>query len=106
MSDATHRFSPLVTGTESNAFDNLGDIHKRYMLNPHVAQWLLSRDAHSDLEVVRKENSLLTSVTTSSHPEVIPDHVPDAPFPVSNDLMFLDHTIDTFALGHVRCKRP
>lgn len=85
----------------------LRHMYKRYMLNATVASWLLARDAPSDFQVVRKEHAVQVCVDPAAPPEINPPNAPEAPFPTSDDLMFLDRVEAGFALGHVGClSRP
>lgn len=94
--------SPNTNETDQSSLLQLREMYKRYMLNSVVAQWLLERHAQTDFQVVRKEKSILISISSESSPEVIPSYAPSVPFPSSEDLMFLDRHHHGFALGHVR----
>lgn len=94
--------SPNRNETNQASLIQLRDMYKRYMLNSVVAQWLLERNSTTDFQVVRQEKSILTSISSDSPPEITPHCTPRAPFPSSEDLMFLDRHHNGFALGHVR----
>lgn len=86
---------------DARDFTALRDMYKRYMVNTTVASWLLARDAPSDFQVVRKEHAVQVCVDAAAPAEIVPPSAPDAPFPTSDDLMFLDRNEAGFALGHV-----
>lgn len=86
---------------DARDFARLRDMYKRYMLNTVVAHWLLLRDAPSDYQVVRKETAVQIAVSSASDPHITPVDAPHAPFPTTNDLMFLDRVQHGFALGHI-----
>lgn len=82
-------------------FAQLRLMHKRYMSNATVASWLLLRDAPAHSHVVRKEQAVQVSIASASSPQLVPHDAPHAPFPNSDDLMFLNRVEQGFALGHV-----